>query len=86
MDFRFSEDEERFRQELGEFLDKELTEEICRQNWEDKGVWAEGREFCRKLAAKGWLGLSWPKDRQPPCGIHRPGNGVRRQSVPPHQT
>jgi len=62
MDFKFSEDEEKFRQELGEFLDKELTGEICRQNWEDKGVWAEGREFCRKLAAKGGLGLSWPKE------------------------
>ncbi len=62
MDFKFSAEEERFRQELGEFLDKELTEEICRQNWEDKGVWAEGREFSRKLGAKGWLGLSWPKE------------------------
>ncbi len=62
MDFKFSEEEEQFRKELGEFLDKELTEEICRQNWEDKGVWAEGREFCRKLGAKGWLGLSWPKE------------------------
>jgi len=62
MDFRFSEDEGKFRQELGEFLDKELTEEICRQNWEDKGLGCEGRTFARKLGAKGWLAASWPKE------------------------
>ena len=62
MDFRFSKEEEEFRKELGEFLDKELTEEIARQNWEDKGLGPEGREFARKLGAKGWLGLGWPKE------------------------
>jgi len=62
MDFRYSEDEERFRRELGEFLDKELTEEICRQNWEDRGLCSEGREFALKLGAKGWLAASWPKE------------------------
>ncbi len=53
---------ERFRKELSEFLDKELTEEICRQNWEDKGLGPEGREFARKLAARGWLAPSWLKE------------------------
>ena len=62
MDFNYSADEERFRKELCEFLDKELTGEICRQNWEDKGVGCEGREFARKLGDKGWLGLSWPRE------------------------
>ena len=62
MDFKYNEDEERFRKELSEFLDKELTEEICRQNWEDKGLGPEGREFARKLAARGWLAPSWLKE------------------------
>ena len=62
MDFRYTEDEERFRKELNEFLDEELTEEICRQNWADKGLGCEGREFAQKLAAKGWLTPSWPKE------------------------
>ena len=62
MDFRYTEDEEKFKKELNEFLDKELTEEICRQNWEDKGLGPEGREFVRKLGAKGWLAPSWPKE------------------------
>ena len=62
MDFGYTKEEEKFRKRLGEFLDKELTEEIARQNWEDKGVGPEAREFSRKLAANGFLGMSWPKE------------------------
>ena len=62
MDFGYTEEEERFRERLNKFLDKELTEEIARQNWEDKGVGPEGREFSHKLASKGFLGMSWPKE------------------------
>lgn len=62
MDFGYTEEEEKFRERLNIFLDKELTEEIARQNWEDKGVGPEAREFSRKLAAKGFLGMSWPKE------------------------
>ena len=60
MDFGYSQEEEKFREELGAFLDQHLTEEIARQNWEDKGVGPEAREFSRKLAAYGFLGMSWP--------------------------
>lgn len=62
MDFGYTEEAEQFRERLCKFLDKELTEEIARQNWEDKGVGPEAREFSRKLAANGFLGLSWPKE------------------------
>ncbi len=62
MDFGYTEEEEKFREKLGEFLDKELTEEIARQNWEDLGVGPEAREFSLKLAVNGFLGLSWPKE------------------------
>jgi alkylation response protein AidB-like acyl-CoA dehydrogenase len=62
MDFGYTQEEERFRERLSKFLDKELTEEIARQNWEDKGVGLEAREFSLKLAANGFLGLSWPKE------------------------
>ena len=63
MDFRFSEEQERLRQEVRQFLEQELP------------GWAEGApdglaalvpgylyfpEFERKLGARGWLGLSWP--------------------------
>lgn len=62
MDFGYTAEEEQFRDRLSAFLDKELTEEIARQNWEDLGVGPEGREFSRKLAAHGFLGMSWPKE------------------------
>ncbi len=62
MEFRYTEEEERFRERLIAFLDRELTEEIARQNWEDKGLCCEGRQFARKLAANGFLGMSWPKE------------------------
>ncbi len=62
MDFGCTEEEERFREKLCKFLDRELTEEIARQNWEDKGVGPEAREFSRKLYANGFLGMSWPKE------------------------
>ncbi|NQU16064.1 MAG: acyl-CoA dehydrogenase family protein [Desulfobacteraceae bacterium] len=62
MDFGYTEEEEKFRERLAEFLEKNLTEEIARQNWEDLGVGPEAREFSLKLAANGFLGLSWPKE------------------------
>ncbi len=62
MDFAYTEEEERFRERLCKFLDRELTEEISRQNWEDKGVGPEARKFSRKLYANGFLGMSWPKE------------------------
>jgi hypothetical protein len=62
MDFGYTKEEEEFRKRLSQFLDQELTEEIARQNWEDRGVGREGREFSRKLAAHGFLGMSWPKE------------------------
>ena len=61
MDFGYTEEEQAFRDRLSAFLDKELTENIARQNWEDLGVGSEAREFSRKLAAYEFLGMSWPK-------------------------
>jgi alkylation response protein AidB-like acyl-CoA dehydrogenase len=62
MDFSYTKEEIEFSNRLNEFLDKEMTEEIARQNWEDLGVKAEAREFSLKLAAFGFLGMSWPKE------------------------
>jgi alkylation response protein AidB-like acyl-CoA dehydrogenase len=65
MDFRFSQEQERLRREVREFLERELP------------GWADGApdglaalvpgymyfpEFEQKLGARGWLGLSWPKE------------------------
>ena len=68
MDFRFTEDEEAFRKEVQDFLAEALPEDWI-------GVDPDGHneqaieelhqfdlEMRRKLAAKGWLGLTWPKE------------------------
>ncbi len=60
MDFGYTKEEEKFRERLSRFLDREVTEEIARQNWEDKGVGPKAREFSRKLCENGFLGMSWP--------------------------
>ena len=55
-------EEEAFRQEVRDFLEEELTDEIRRQHSLDKGLGPEAREFNRKIGAKGWLGLGWPEE------------------------
>ncbi len=61
MDLRFSEAEERFRQDVREFLDKELP-----PGWPDKFDEKQrneiSKQFRKKLVAKGWLTLAWPKE------------------------
>ena len=47
MDFKFSPEEEAFRDEVRAFLDESLP---------------AGPEWNEKVRAKGWVGFSWPKD------------------------
>ena len=58
MDFRWTPDQQEFRQEIRAFLDQELPREAR------SPVAEEGRspEFSRKLGQKGWIGLAWPKE------------------------
>ena len=63
MDFRFSETEEKFRQELLEFLDRELP-----AGWDEGPApspddeWAATLRMRRKLAERGWLTMHWPPE------------------------
>ena len=63
MDFRFSQAEEQFRQELLDFLDKELP-----LGWKNGGPveaeeeWDLNLRIRRKLAQRGWLTMHWPKE------------------------
>ena len=69
MDFRFSPEEQAFRQEVREFLRRELP-----PNWEGSGpygeeaegdadaAWEFGRQFTRKLAERKWLAMAWPRE------------------------
>ncbi|MEA1958908.1 MAG: acyl-CoA dehydrogenase family protein [Chloroflexota bacterium] len=63
MYLRFTREEETFRQEVRDFLKRELPlgwdgmtkHEFC----SDEG-WAFYRDFTRKVAGKGWLQMHWP--------------------------
>ncbi len=68
MKFRFAPEEESFRQEIRQFLGKELP-----ADWASVGIagglgeggeerWDMLREFQKKLAQKGWLTLGWPQE------------------------
>jgi len=64
MEFRFTAEEEKFRQEIREFLHKE-AELIEKVRWEETigGGWGPATwEFVRKAGAKGYLTPSWPKE------------------------
>ncbi len=62
MDFRLSQEEEDFRREVRDFLEKELPPEWIagKEHMETDEEWAFSRSMMRKLAAKGWLCLAWP--------------------------
>lgn len=58
MDFGFTKEEDAFRQEIREFLSTELDPDYKGRTPLDRF----SREFTRKLADKGWLGVGWPKE------------------------
>ena len=61
MDFDFTEEQKAFRQEIRDFLSKELEAGsfVTRQN-----AWVEGysQGFSKKIAERGWIGLTWPRE------------------------
>jgi len=66
MDFRFTEEEEAFRKEVQDFLSESLPSDWPGQvnMFHEEAVeeiYQLGNEIRRKLAAKGWIGISWPK-------------------------
>jgi len=61
VDFSFTEEQHRFRQEVRNFLE----EEIKSGYWEPAcDAWVQGfdPEFTKRVAQKGWIGLTWPKE------------------------
>ncbi len=63
MDFRFTPEQEAFRQDLRAFLKEELPPDW---RWdmltEDESQFQFGRHFCKRLAQKGWVAPAWPKE------------------------
>jgi len=61
VDFSLTEEQERFRQEVRKFLEEEIREGY----WEpttDCWIQSFNLEFTKKVAQKGWIGLTWPKE------------------------
>jgi alkylation response protein AidB-like acyl-CoA dehydrogenase len=60
MDFRFTPEQEAFRQEVSTFLQEALPEppDIAEDGW----IVGFDREFSKQLAARGWIGLTWPRE------------------------
>ncbi|MDP3878787.1 MAG: acyl-CoA dehydrogenase family protein [Dehalococcoidales bacterium] len=61
MDFKFTEEQEKFRQEVRAFLEDELRQGTFQPSCD---AWIQGYspEFTRKVAQKGWIGLTWPRE------------------------
>lgn len=61
MDFSFSPEEEAFRKQVHEFLEREATAEVREER---EGVWVGPHTWVlvRKLGEKGWLCPAWPKE------------------------
>ena len=63
MDFKFSPEQEAFRKEVSDFLEEEIRNGTFQPMCDG---WIQGYSpgFTRKMATRGWIGLSWPRE----CG------------------
>lgn len=61
MDFRFSPEQEAFRKEVSDFLKEEIRDGAF-QPMCDGWIQGYSPEFTGKMAARGWIGLSWPRE------------------------
>ncbi len=67
MDFRFTPEEETFRQELRQFLSSVVTPDLKTETgfeWHADGFkkGPHSKEFNRMMGQKGYFGVSWPKE------------------------
>ncbi|MBC8512016.1 MAG: acyl-CoA dehydrogenase family protein [Dehalococcoidia bacterium] len=66
MDFKFADEEEAFREEVRQWLKKEIPQrwiELDPGIWEEtEESWALSRQFQRKLGQKGWIAPAYPKE------------------------
>ncbi len=65
MDYRFTDEQEAFRQELRDFLTENLGEDwrgIDPDAYFHDENWFHIRDLTAKMAERGWLTLAWPKE------------------------
>jgi alkylation response protein AidB-like acyl-CoA dehydrogenase len=61
MDFRLSEEQEKFRQEVRDFLEAEIRQGLWQPTCD---AWIMGHDpaFTKRVSKRGWIGLTWPKE------------------------
>ncbi len=64
MNFGFAPENERFREEVRQFIADNVTPAVREemQGRREEGPGPLMQELFRKLGAKGWIGMSWPKE------------------------
>ena len=65
MNFEFSKPEQAFQQEVEQWLADNhdpVVMDLTRENFAQLADTPERRAFMKKLAGKGWLGMTWPKE------------------------
>ncbi len=65
MDFGYSQEQEALRDDVRRFIDEHLTEEVQDEieNWGEGGRGPLVRELYKIIAERGWVGITWPKNR-----------------------
>ena len=64
MDFAYTPEQEALRGEVRQFIEENVTPEIV-EELEGTGIRRRGpktRDLYQKIAEKGWIGISWPKE------------------------
>ncbi len=61
MDFKFSEEQSKFREDVRSFLKEEIRQGLWKPSC-DAWIMAYDPQFTKRVAAKGWIGLTWPKE------------------------
>ncbi len=61
MDFMFTDAQNAFRKEVADFLKDEISKGLWKPACD---AWIQGQDpsFTKRVAARGWIGLSWPKE------------------------
>lgn len=61
MDFHVTKEQEEFRKQVSEFLKEELKQGLWKPTI-DAWIMAYDPAFTKRVAAKNWIGLTWPKE------------------------
>ncbi len=62
MHIAYTEEQQALRDELREYYDGLLTDELRTQLHKEHGVGPVTRQVVKQMAADGWLGIGWPKE------------------------